>query len=36
MQITLEIVYGTIQAILFSNVLYWMSGFDRNAGKFFW
>ncbi|KAK9865807.1 hypothetical protein WJX84_001141 [Apatococcus fuscideae] len=33
---TAELVYGTVQAVIFSCVLYFAAGFARDAGKFFW
>ncbi|KAK9812481.1 hypothetical protein WJX73_003351 [Symbiochloris irregularis] len=34
--VTAEFIYGTIQAVIFSCILYFASGFARSAGKFFW
>lgn len=36
MQATAELIYGTVQAVLFSCILYFASGFARRADKFFW
>ena len=36
LQATAELVYGTVQAVIFSCVLYFAAGFARDAGKFFW
>ena len=35
-QVTLELLYGSIQTIIFSCVLYFASGFARRADKFWW
>lgn len=35
-QVTVELLYCTIQAVLFSCILYFASGFARKADKFFW
>ena len=35
-QVTLEVLYGTIQTIIFSCALYFASGFARRADKFWW
>ena len=36
LQLTVELLYLTVQAFLFSLILYFAAGFARNAGKFFW
>ena len=35
-QCTLELLYGTIQTLIFSAALYFASGFARRADKFWW
>ena len=33
---TAELIFGVIQAVLFSLILYFGAGFARRADKFFW